>query len=67
MGRASRNVGGTVILYCEKETDAIKRAVAETSRRRAVQEEFNRKHNITPKTIYKLVGTSQLAPGADGI
>jgi len=66
MGRAARNVQGTVILYCEKETDAIKRAVAETTRRRAVQEEFNRKHNITPKTIYKLVGTSQLAPGIEG-
>ena len=65
MGRAARNVQGTVILYCEKETDAIKRAVAETTRRRGVQEEFNKKHNITPTTIYKLVGTSQLAPGMD--
>ncbi len=65
MGRAARNAASVAILYCDKETDAIKRAVAETSRRRAVQEEFNRKHNITPKTIYKSVLSSQLAPGAD--
>ena len=65
MGRAARNVNGAVILYCDKETDSIKRAVAETSRRRAVQEEFNKKHNITPKTIYKQVWASQLAPGAE--
>ncbi|MFA6328585.1 MAG: excinuclease ABC subunit UvrB [Candidatus Micrarchaeia archaeon] len=65
MGRAARNAGGTVILYCDKETDAIKNAVAETSRRRAVQEEFNKLHNITPKTIFKTVGVSQLAPGMD--
>ena len=65
MGRAARNVGGTVILYCDKETDSIKRAVAETTRRRGVQEEFNRKHNITPTTIFKTVNASQLMPGAD--
>jgi len=65
MGRAARNVNGFVILYCDKETDSIKRAVAETNRRRAVQEEFNKLHSITPKTIYKQVWASQLAPGAD--
>ncbi|MFA6907814.1 MAG: excinuclease ABC subunit UvrB [Candidatus Micrarchaeia archaeon] len=65
MGRAARNVNGFVILYCDKETDSIKRAVAETNRRRSVQEEFNKLHSITPKTIYKQVWASQLAPGAD--
>ena len=65
MGRAARNAEGTVILYCEKETDAIRTAVAETSRRRKVQEEFNAKHGITPTTIYKKVGASQLVPGLD--
>jgi excinuclease ABC subunit B len=65
MGRAARNANGTVILYCESETEAIKRAVAETTRRRGVQEEFNRAHNITPKTIFKTVGTSQLLPGIE--
>ena len=65
MGRAARNVNGSVILYCDKETDSIKRAVAETNRRRAVQEAFNKEHNITPKTIFKQVWASQLAPGAE--
>jgi len=65
MGRAARNSNGTVILYCDKRTGAIDSAVAETSRRRAVQEEFNRKHGITPKTIFKTVGTSQLLPGIE--
>jgi excinuclease ABC subunit B len=60
MGRAARNVAGTVILYCERETDAIRKAVAETNRRRAVQERFNLEHGITPKTIMKRIAESQL-------
>lgn len=60
IGRAARNVNGTVILYCEKQTEAIESAVRETNRRRKVQEEFNRKHGITPKTIMKSVAASQL-------
>ncbi len=52
-GRAARNRAGEVILYAEKITDSIRKAVKETARRRKVQEEYNRKHNITPKTIYK--------------
>ncbi|MEM4633755.1 MAG: helicase-related protein, partial [Candidatus Anstonellaceae archaeon] len=56
MGRAARNANGTVILYCDKRTEAIDKAIAETERRRKVQEEFNRKHGITPKTILKGIG-----------
>ena len=65
MGRAARNANSQVILYCDKETEAIKRAVFETARRRAVQEEFNRAHGITPRTIYKEVGSGQLIPGME--
>ncbi len=60
IGRAARNVNGTVILYCDKRTEAIDAAMRETDRRRMVQEDFNRKHGITPKTIQKNVGASQL-------
>ena len=60
MGRASRNLYGTVILYCEKTTEAIDNAVKETNRRRTVQEKFNKEHHITPQTILKAVAASQL-------
>ena len=53
MGRAARNVNGTVILYCDTVTGSVKRAITETNRRREIQLEFNRKHNITPQTIQK--------------
>jgi len=55
MGRAARNINGTVILYCENITGSIKRAVKETNRRRKIQLEYNRKYQITPKTITKAV------------
>ncbi len=48
MGRAARNVNGEVILYAENITDSMRNAIAETNRRRTVQEEYNEKHNITP-------------------
>ncbi len=53
IGRAARNVNGRVILYCYKETGSMKRAISETNRRRLVQEEYNKKNNITPLTIQK--------------
>jgi excinuclease ABC subunit B len=53
MGRAARNVNGEVILYAENITDSMRNAIAETNRRRTVQEEYNRKHNITPTSIKK--------------
>ncbi len=53
MGRAARNVNGTVILYCDNITRSIKKAIAETNRRREIQLAFNREHNIIPQTIIK--------------
>jgi excinuclease ABC subunit B len=53
IGRAARNVNAKVILYGDKVTAAMKTAIDETRRRRCVQEEYNRKHNITPETIRK--------------
>ncbi len=55
IGRAARNVSGTVILYANKETDAIKYAVEETNRRRDIQLAYNAAHGITPQTIRKAV------------
>lgn len=60
IGRAARNVNGTVILYCDRRTEAIDNAVRETDRRREAQTKFNKEHGITPTTIQKLVGASQL-------
>ena len=54
-GRAARNVNGLVILYADKETDAIRHLISETRRRRKKQDDYNRKHGITPATIYKTV------------
>lgn len=53
IGRAARNVNGTAILYAEHITPAIKKAVEETERRRKIQEEYNKKHGIVPKTVVK--------------
>ncbi len=55
MGRASRNVLGNVILYADKITGSIKRAVEEVNRRRKMQILYNKKHDITPKTIVKKI------------
>ncbi len=53
MGRAARNVNGEVILYAENVTDSMRNAINETNRRRTVQEEYNKKNNITPQSIKK--------------
>ncbi len=55
IGRAARNVNSKVVLYADKMTDSINAAVKETNRRRNLQIEYNRKNNITPKTIIKAV------------
>ncbi|MCX8010122.1 MAG: helicase-related protein, partial [Ignavibacteria bacterium] len=52
-GRTARNVNGKVIMYADKITDSMKKVIDETERRRAKQKEYNRKHKIEPKTIYK--------------
>ena len=56
IGRAARNANGKVILYADNKTDSITKAVNETNRRRSIQEEYNKTHNITPKTIIKDIG-----------
>jgi excinuclease ABC subunit B len=56
IGRAARNVRGKAILYADRETGSIQRAIAETDRRRNKQIEFNAEHGITPRTIVKAVG-----------
>lgn len=55
IGRAARNSDGRVIMYADKVSIAMKEAIAETSRRRAIQMEYNKEHNITPKTIQKAI------------
>ncbi|WP_462259182.1 helicase-related protein, partial [Vagococcus teuberi] len=53
IGRAARNADGKVIMYADKITDSMERAISETSRRRTIQEEYNAEHGIVPKTIKK--------------
>jgi excinuclease ABC subunit B len=53
IGRAARNARGKAILYADRVTDSMKRALDETERRRAIQEVFNRDNGITPQTIVK--------------
>jgi excinuclease ABC subunit B len=55
IGRAARNARGKAILYADKITESMDRAIRETRRRRAKQEEYNREHGITPQTIIKPV------------
>lgn len=53
IGRAARNVNGHVIMYADTITESMRQAIEETNRRRRIQEEYNRKHNIIPQTIKK--------------
>ena len=65
-GRAARNVNGRVIFYADKITDGMRKTIEETNRRRAIQMEYNKKHNITPKTIIKNIFESMAVAGYDG-
>lgn len=55
IGRAARNTDGTVIMYADELTDSMEKAISETNRRRKIQQEYNLKHGITPKTINKSI------------
>ena len=52
-GRAARNIGGRVILYGDKVSEAMEYLISETAKRRVIQQEYNKLHRITPKSIYK--------------
>lgn len=55
IGRAARNEHGRVIMYADKMTPSMQKAISETNRRRLIQDEYNKEHGITPTTIYKEV------------
>ncbi len=55
IGRAARNVDGTVIMYADEITESIRKAISETNRRRQIQTRFNKEHHITPATVRKAV------------
>jgi len=58
IGRAARNVEGTVILYADRITESMRRAIDETDRRRSVQQTYNTTHGIVPQTIQKAIAAS---------
>lgn len=55
IGRAARNVNGRVIMYADTITESMSKAIAETNRRRLIQEDYNKKHNISPRSIVKKI------------
>ena len=61
IGRAARNVNGRAILYADKMTDSMKRAIGETDRRRKIQEDYNEQNGITPETIIKPIDGNLIA------
>jgi excinuclease ABC subunit B len=67
IGRAARNVNGRVIMYADKETDAMRVALGETNRRREIQAAHNERHNIVPRTISKGVSDILIAAESKGL
>lgn len=69
IGRAARNAEGKVIMYADRMTDSMKKAISETNRRRVIQAEYNRVHGIVPKTIIKPVRDviQAVKPAEDGV
>ena len=65
MGRGARHVRGQVILYADRLTGSMKRAMEETERRRGMQETFNREHGITPQSIQKAIRVYEFRAGAE--
>ncbi|OGL24371.1 excinuclease ABC subunit B [Candidatus Saccharibacteria bacterium RIFCSPHIGHO2_01_FULL_48_12] len=65
IGRAARHVEGRVVMYADKLTGSMKRAIGETDRRRRIQEQYNSRHGITPKSIKRAVG--ELLPRAEKV
>ncbi|MBZ5606851.1 MAG: excinuclease ABC subunit UvrB [Acidobacteriia bacterium] len=61
MGRAARHLNGKAILYADVFTDSMRRAIGETNRRRAIQEQYNEENNITPQSIIKPIDMSLVA------
>ena len=68
VGRAARNSEGKVVMFADKITGAMQKAIDETNRRREIQQEFNKKHNIVPKTIIKPIeNTLQITKKANDL
>ena len=67
IGRAARNTDGTVIMYADELTESMEKAITETNRRRGIQEQYNKEHGITPKTIQKSVRDSIAMTTAEDI
>ncbi len=65
IGRAARNAEGRVIMYADSVTGSMERAILETERRRTIQQEYNEKHGIIPKTIIKELTANTISISSD--
>ena len=67
MGRAARHLNGKVIMYADRITGSMERAIAETTRRRKIQESYNTKHGINPASIIKAISASRMGGAKEAI